>query len=154
LTASPVAIEAIRSNGMNVRVIVMASGFVKLVVDAGPDRTQVDLGFDPATRPPVVTPIGPVRDLADLAGDKLLALFARAAARDFLDVAALLSHFPRHDLIDLAAAKDRGFSADVLADAFGVLPTYDRTDEFPSLSDEAYEALMMTFATWQDELRH
>jgi hypothetical protein len=134
-------------------VIVMAKGFAKLVVEDGSARTQVDLGFDPATNPPLLTRLGPVRDLADLAGDKLLALFGRAASRDFIDVAGLLAHFSRSEIVDLAAAKDRGFSVEVLADAFGVLATYDRIDEFPSLSDETYVRLLATFSSWQTELR-
>ena len=76
----------------------MASGFAKLVVVDDSSRTQVDLGFDPATNAAVLTSVGPVRSLADLAGDKLLALFARAASRDFVDVSALLEHFSREDL--------------------------------------------------------
>jgi hypothetical protein len=70
--------------------------------------------------------IGPVRHLSDLAGDKLLALFSRAAARDFIDV---------------------------LADAFGVLPTYDRDDEYPTLNDDDYHALTALFAAWQRQIR-
>ena len=94
-----------------------------------------------------------VRSLADLAGDKLLALFARAASRDFVDVSALLEHFSREEMLRLAVAKDRGFSPEVLADAFRVFPTYDRADEFPSLSDDAYARLLATFAAWDTELR-
>jgi hypothetical protein len=97
--------------------------------------------------------IGPVRDLRDLAGDKLLALFSRAAARDFIDIAALLRRFTKPELCAIAAAKDQGFNIDVLADAFGVLPRYDRDDEFPTLNDDDYGALLALFAEWQREIR-
>jgi hypothetical protein len=60
-------------------------------VVAGHDgRVQVDIGFDPALLPPVPTEVGATRDPRDLAGDKLLALFGRAAARDVLGVAQLV----------------------------------------------------------------
>ena len=150
---APAAIAALRADGLDVDVVVMASGFAKLVVVDDSSRTQVDLGFDPATNDAILTSVGLVRSLADLAGDKLLALFARAASRDFVDVSALLDHFSRDDMLRLAAAKDRGFSLDVLADAFRVLPTYDRVDEFPSLSDDAYARLLATFSAWETELR-
>jgi hypothetical protein len=150
---APAAIAALTDAGLDVEVVVMANGFAKLVVVDGSERTQVDLGFDPATNAAVLTSVGPVRSLADLAGDKLLALFARAASRDFVDVSALLEHFSREDMLRLAAAKDRGFSREVLAGAFRVLPTYDRGDEFPSLSDHAYGQLLATFWAWEAELR-
>ena len=150
---APAAIAALTAAGLDVEVVVMASGFAKLVVVGDSDRTQVDLGFDPATNAAVLTSVGPVRSLADLAGDKLLALFARAASRDFLDVSALLEHFSRDEMLRLAVAKDRGFTLDVLADAFRVLPTYDRADEFPSLSDDEYARLVATFEAWEAELR-
>lgn len=55
-------------------------------------------------------PISSVRALDDLAGDKLLALFGRAAPRDFVDVHALRDRFTRRTLESLAAAKDLGFN--------------------------------------------
>lgn len=152
-TLAPAAIAALTAARLDVDVVLMASGFAKLVVVDDSSRTQVDLGFDPATNAAVLTSVGPVRSLADLAGDKLLALFARAASRDFVDVSALLEHFSREEMLRLAAAKDRGFSPEVLADAFRVLPMYDRADEFPSLSDDAYERLLATFSAWEAELR-
>lgn len=52
----------------------------------------------------------PVRSLEDLAADKVLALFGRAAARDFVDVYQLLrTHFDWGDLLALARQKDPGF---------------------------------------------
>ena len=68
-------------------------------------------------------------------------------------MSALLGHFSREEMLRLAAAKDRGFSPEVLADAFRVLPTYDRADEFPSLSDGVYARLLATFSAWEAELR-
>ncbi len=74
-------------------------------------------------------------------------------SRDFIDVAALLRRFTKPELCAIAEAKDQGFNIDVLADAFGVLPTYDRYDEYPTLNDDDYDALTAVFAAWQREIR-
>jgi Nucleotidyl transferase AbiEii toxin, Type IV TA system len=146
------ASRALAAAGLNVTVLVHADGFAKLLVTKGRERTQIDLGFDPASLPPKATDLGPVRALEDLAGDKLLALFGRAASRDFIDVAALLRRFTADELCGFAASKDAGFSLDVLADAFGVLPRYDREDEFPNLTDDEYADLLALFADWRQRL--
>jgi hypothetical protein len=147
------SLEALAAADLHTQLILRADGFSKILVTDDHELTQVDLGFDPASHDPVQFAIGPVRHLSDLAGDKLLALFSRAAARDFIDVAALLRRFTKSELCTIAAAKDQGFNIDVLADAFGVLPTYDRADEFPTLNDDDYHALTAAFAAWQREIR-
>ena len=63
--------------------------------------------------------------LADLAGDKVLTLEARAEARDFIDFAALTARFTIAELCDLAAERDAGFHGSRLSDrlaAFGEIP--------------------------------
>ena len=146
-------LDALAAAGLHTQLILRADGFSKIDVTDEHERTQVDLGFDPASHDPVRFAIGPVRHLSDLAGDKLLALFSRAAARDFIDVAALLRRFTKPELCAIAEAKDQGFNIDAPADAFGVLPTYDRYDEYPTLNDDDYDALTAMFAAWQREIR-
>ena len=142
------SLDALAAAGLQTQLLLRADGFSKIVVTDEHQRTQIDLGFDPATYEPVAFAIGPGRHLSDLAGDKLLALFSRAAARDFIDVAALLRRFSKSELCAIAAPKDQGFNIDVLADAFGVLPTYDRYDEYPKLKDDDDHALTAVFAAW------
>jgi hypothetical protein len=146
-------IAALIADGFTVDLLLRNDGFAKLLVADAADRTQVDLGFDPATHDPVPSIVGPLRHIRDLAGDKVLALFARAASRDFIDVAALLRRFSKEELCAIASAKDAGFNIDVLADAFGVVRRYDRDDEFPNLSDEEYQTLLAVFDEWQREIR-
>lgn len=126
--------------GLAVKIQQSGHGFAKMSVTdpAIGDSTQVDVGFDPATHKAIAMPIGPVRALDDLAGDKLLALFGRAAPRDFVDVHALRDRFTSRTLESLAAAKDLGFNLGVLRDAFGVL------DDLPRSAFEVDDA---TFAT-------
>ncbi len=146
----PVAAARLRDAGFEVDLEQEHPGFARLRVSSGTAETLLDLGFDPAGLPPTLTELGAVRALPDLAGDKLLALFSRAAPRDFVDVVGLLGWFSREEMIALAAAKDRGFNAHVLGDAFGVLPTI-RRDRF-DLDDSSYESMCSLFAGWRDEL--
>ena len=53
----------------------------------------------------------------EVAADKTLALFGRAAARDLVDVAALSERYTLQQLCELDAEKDAGFDRRVLADA-------------------------------------
>lgn len=147
---APAATSALRAAGFDVEIEQIRPGFGRLRIIIDDEETLLDLGFDPAELPPTPTELGAVRALPDLAGDKLLALFSRAAPRDFVDVVGLLRRFTRNEMLALAAAKDRGFSERVLADAFGVLATI-RRDRF-DLNDAAYDAMCSLFTGWQDEL--
>lgn len=61
--------------------------------------------------------MGDVLSVEELGADKLLALFSRAQARDFVDVAALADRLGGMErLCELAAEKDPGFSRPVLFD--------------------------------------
>ncbi len=127
-------------------------GFAKMSVTdpATGESTQVDVGFDPATHAAIAMPIGSVRALDDLAGDKLLALFGRAAPRDFVDVHALRDHFTRRTLQSLATAKDLGFNLAVLRDALGVLDDLPRSAF--EVNDATFDLLRAEFQNWRDEL--
>lgn len=82
-----------------------------------PDELLVDLAIDsPPLGPPTITAVGPTFAPEELAARKLLALFDRAAARDFVDVHALSEHFELDRIQDLAAELDGGFTAALLAD--------------------------------------
>lgn len=81
--------------------------------------------------------------------DKVLAIFGRAEARDFVDLAALVERYGFADLFRLAAEKDRGFSIDVfceMLDRFGRL----RREEFP-IEPAAHERLKTTLVTWREQ---
>ncbi len=66
----------------------------------------VDLGIDsPPDEPPTLTELGPTLTAHDLAARKTLALFGRAAARDFTDVHDLAALFTKDELIGLAQAR-------------------------------------------------
>jgi hypothetical protein len=118
----------------------------------GPDELTVDLAVDSGPgRPPVVTCLGPSFDPEELAGRKLIALFDRAAPRDFSDVQALAARYSKALLIDRAAEVDLGFDRAVLAQMFGMLSRYE-DDEIPVASAEL-ASIRAFFAEWAEELK-
>jgi hypothetical protein len=96
------------------------------------------------------TPLGPTVADQELAADKTLALFGRAAARDYVDVRALADRYGEDRLIELAAAKDLGFSPEHLADALASIDRLDR-DQF-EIGDAAYQELRRWALSWADTL--
>jgi hypothetical protein len=96
----------------------------------------VDLAVNaPPDSPPSVTEAGPTLAPEELAGHKLLALFDRAAARDFADVYALVRRFGKEALLARAARIDTGF------------------DRLIPVPDGATPADLRAFyATWQADL--
>lgn len=105
----------------------------------------------PPDLPPSVTAAGPTLAPEELAGHKLLALFDRAAARDFADVYVLARRFGKDVLLARAAQIDAGFDTTVLA---GMIATLERfTDSEIPLPDGLTPAELRAFyATWRLEL--
>jgi len=75
----------------------------------------------PSDLPASATAAGPTLAPEELAGHKLLALFDRAAARDFADVYVLAHRFGKDVLLARAAQIDSGLDAKVLASMFATL---------------------------------
>lgn len=118
---------------------VTAQSLVDLAVNAPPDF--------PASE----TAAGPTLAPEELAGHKLLALFDRAAARDFADIYVLARRFGKATLLARAAQIDAGFDARVLAD---MLATLDRftDDEIPLPGGSSVAELRAFYSTWRSEL--
>jgi hypothetical protein len=85
------------------------------------------------------------------AGHKLLALFDRAAARDFADVYVLAHRFGKDVLLARAAQIDAGFDAKVLSDMFTTLDRFT-DDEIPVPDGSSAAELRTFYATWRSEL--
>ena len=84
--------------GLDVQRVQITDGFARLVVSSESDATTIDLAWDARRFPLEQTKAGPILSKEELAADKLLALFGRVAARDFIDVAALLPHYELQNL--------------------------------------------------------
>lgn len=94
------------------------SGVLRLrVTGADGDVVDVDLGCDYRVLAPATLEVGPVLALEDAVGNKVAALFGRGEPRDFLDVDAIrrTGQFTDGQLLELAAARDGGFTVDWFA---------------------------------------
>lgn len=127
-----------------------SASFVRLRI-SGEDEVIVDLAIDtPAGRPPVVSIVGPTFDPEELAGRKLIALFDRAEARDFVDVYTLARRFGREVLLERAAEVDLGFDHGVLATMLQSLDRFS-DDELP-VEPIDVGAMRSYFRDWGAEL--
>jgi predicted nucleotidyltransferase component of viral defense system len=81
--------------------------FCRMVIRSADAEVLVDLAVNaPADLPASLTPAGPTLAPEELAGHKLLALFDRAAARDFSDIYVLAHRFGKNVLLSRAAQID------------------------------------------------
>ena len=80
------------------RLVVTTHGDAEVLIDLARDSDPLDAA--------TITAFGPTYPPIELAARKLLALFGRAALRDFIDVATVSDAFDRSDLIDLARRID------------------------------------------------
>ena len=84
----------------------------------------------------------------ELAVDKLLALFGRAEARDFVDLMAVEPRYGLDRLCQLAAEKDRGFTPAIFAEMLGTFRRFRR--EEVALDDTRYEQLGHDIERWRE----
>jgi predicted nucleotidyltransferase component of viral defense system len=84
----------------------------------------------------------------ELAVDKLLALFGRAEARDFVDLMEVEPRYGLDRLCRLAAEKDRGFTPAVFAEMLTRFRRL-RRDEF-GLDDVRYKQLGDDVERWRE----
>ena len=82
----------------------------RLIVESGDDRTELDLAADARLFPAEPGRLAPTLSGEELAVDKVLAVFGRAEARDFVDLMALEPRYGLDRLCELAAEKDLGFT--------------------------------------------
>lgn len=143
---------AARGRGWRTERIHDSDTFSRLIIHGDDGRVLVDLAVNaPPDLPASVTAAGPTLAPEELAGHKLLALYDRAAARDFADVYVLALRFGKHALLARAAQIDTGFDAKVLADMIAALDRF--TDSEIPVPDGLSVAELRTFyATWHSQL--
>jgi hypothetical protein len=126
--------------------------FTRMRVSKGNDNVYLDFAIDsPPIRPPVVSFLGPVFDPLELAARKLLALFDRAAARDFVDVFLLAQHFDRDIMLGLACDLDPGFNKGVFAEMLGSMKRY--ADHDLPIDADLLDEMKMFYTSWIAELK-
>jgi Nucleotidyl transferase AbiEii toxin, Type IV TA system len=116
-------------------------------------KSAVEVAHDARLREAVQLDIGRVLHPDEVAADKVLALFGRAAARDLVDVAALTNRYPLQQLCALAEEKDAGFDPRVLADAMNAA-TRHPNEAFAELglSEDATNRLRSKAHEWRATL--
>lgn len=140
-----------RNAGLDVTEQQVAHGFARLVVSDGTDQTGVDLASDARLFPPEPSDLGLILSAKELAVDKVLAVFGRAEARDFVDLAALEPRFGLAHLCELAERKDAGFQPSVLAEMVDRFGRLDR-DEF-DVDDARFASIVSSVRRWRTDLR-
>lgn len=126
--------------------------FCRMVVRSAEAGVLVDLAVNaPPDLPASVTSAGPTLAPEELAGHKLLALFDRAAARDFADVYVLVRLFGKDALLARAAQIDAGFDVRVLADMIATLDRF-ADDELPVPDGSSPAELRAFYSAWRSEL--
>jgi hypothetical protein len=139
-------VAACQRPGWNVVVIRDAATFCRLHVSAPIGEVLVDLAVDsPPTGPPFVTSLAPTYPLRELAARKALALFDRAAARDFADLLSLSRHFDVDAILTDAADLDPGFDRAVFAQMLDTIERFT-DDELRATSADSGELRQFTAA--------
>lgn len=136
--------------GWRIQPIRRSEDFVRLRVQ-GAETIAVDFCRDsPATLPINRTIDGPAFSGPELGGRKLLALFSRAEARDFVDVYVLARSFGKEVLFAHAKQLDAGFAVQPLCEAIQRLALYDDAD-LP-IDQTIVAELREFFRSWTAEL--
>lgn len=146
--------QTLRAHGAQVQVDRRGPGFSRLTVETvDGHQVAVEVAHDARLRESVQLDFGRVLHTDEVAADKVLALFGRAAARDLVDVAALTNRYPLHQLCALAEEKDAGFDPRVLADAMNAAAAHP-DDAFAELglSGEATTRLRSRAHEWRATL--
>lgn len=153
--------EALRSGGMNVERKRGFRSFVELLARGGGEETIIHLALDSPFRfePVKEFPEYPglkVDSLADIASNKLLALFGRAALRDFIDVYTLVrkGHFSHQALMEKAKQKDPGFDPYWLGVAFERLKIFQENspDMLMLLEPVSFREFQDFFDDWRKQI--
>jgi len=144
----PLAIAELQRDGLDVETRRQSESFARLVVRDGSNEVEIDFGLDGRLFPAVQGEFSPVLTGKELAVDKVLAIFGRAEARDFVDLYSLQRHFDLEELFVLAAQKDRGFDLAIFAEMGRRVEHLDE-GEF-NLEREQYRGLIEAARSWRE----
>ena len=108
---------ALEAAGYTVEATRQYQEFASLTVDKGGTRVVMDLGLDWWDDQPAVVDVGPVMSLKDSVASKLLAVYSRGYARDYLDAYSIISseRFTPLQLIELCRRRDPHLDLELFA---------------------------------------
>jgi Nucleotidyl transferase AbiEii toxin, Type IV TA system len=144
----PAVERALRAVGLTVRRVQDDRGFARLLVEGEDGRTEVDLAADARLFPAEPGALVPTLSGEELAVDKVLAVFGRAEARDFVDLLAVQTQYSLDRLCELATEKDRGFTPEVFAEMLGQFRRL-RREEF-DIGDAGFGLLTREVERWRE----
>ncbi len=144
---------ALEAAGYTVEITRHFEEFASITVGHNEEAVVIDLGLDWWENSPAIIDIGPILSLKDSVASKLLAVYSRGYARDYLDAYSIItSHrFIHQQLITLCQRRDPTLDLPTLAAAIArhrTLPTTEFTkyglhpSELPTLS-----TTLLDFAT-------
>ncbi len=137
---------ALVGDGLTFSLLREAETFLRYEVSDGHEHVRLDFAQDARLHDVVTTRLGPALDPRELAADKVLALWGRAEARDFVDVDALVARFGWEALLRWAAEKDAGFDVTHFVESTAAFHRLDDSDF--DLTDDSYAALRHRVLSW------
>lgn len=151
---------SLKKEGLQVERLRGFHSLVELVASLENESTSIHLALDSPFRFEVPLDVEgfpgvKVDSLTDMAANKLLALFGRAALRDFIDVYFLVQeHFSKEQLVEKAAQKDPGFDLYWLGIALERLNDFseDAPDMHLLLRPCSMQELREFFGAWRAEI--
>jgi hypothetical protein len=153
--AADAIVAAYQAAGLRVEAERRHDTFLRLTVSDGAQTAKVELGVDLRANDPVRIAIGPVLHPDDAVANKIMALYERALARDFIDIDAVLrsGRYDEDALLRLAQRSDITFDRAVFADALAVAEQLD-DDDFGQYGVTGVQLteLRQRFAHWRATL--
>ena len=147
--------DAYVAEGLSVETERQHDTFVRLTVSNGERTSKVELAVDSRVNEPVRMTIGLVLHPDDAVTNKMTALYARAHARDFIDVDAAVQsgRYERDTLLRFAERSELGFDRLVFADALGQVEYLDE-DDFAQygMTGPDLDDLRRRFLAWRQDL--
>ncbi|MBX6750899.1 MAG: nucleotidyl transferase AbiEii/AbiGii toxin family protein [Micromonosporaceae bacterium] len=154
-TAADAIVTAYQNAGLRVEAERRHDTFLRLTVSDGEQAAKVELGIDLRANEPVRISIGPVLHPDDAVANKVMALYERALARDFIDIDAVLrsGRYDEAALLRLAERSDITFDRAAFADALAVVQELD-DDDFAQygVTGAQLADLRQRFAQWRARL--
>jgi len=147
--------EAYRADGLTVEADRQHDAFVRLTVSDGERSSKVELAIDSRANEPILMTLGPVLHPDDAVRGKMNALYARAFARDFIDIDAAVQsgRYDRETLLRLAERAELCFDRLFFAGALGQFWHLD-SDDFAEygVTGQNLEDLRRRFDAWRQDL--
>lgn len=137
---------ALEAAGYAVEITRQYEEFASVTVGHDEEAVVIDLGLDWWENSPAIIDIGPILSLKDSVASKLLAVYSRGYARDYLDAYSIITsqRFTHQQLITLCQRRDPTLALTMFAAAIArhrTLPTTEFTKyglqprELPTLSN-------------------